>query len=251
MDKSGYTYEQLEQMMTQMYQNTGTGKQNVIYDSMNTILEILLGHHCLFRSRNKRILEISDTVFPLLDSGKGKVRVLGFKFTEGKTLGANTAPQQMGAFRSKNVMTCLVSAFVMSLWYRLDFDTMHGSLTGKRFPDFLKKSDWYNIKVLWSTRTMNSHEPISYNYEASLVKKCLKVINVKFSKLTHLGRCVSARNADAKRVEQSQVRRAGKWRIDTMEKAYMSAYPMEFLHHSAEFGATEQYSLPRDIEPPE
>lgn len=253
MDKSGYLDEQLKEMMVAMYEKTRSSKQNVIYDGINTILELLLGHHLLFRSRNKRNLELSDSVYTVEDTAQGKVPVLGFKFTEGKTLDASTPPQQMGACRNKDVEVCLVSAFAMSLWYRFDFKDQYGLLAGSRAPDFMNKENWYPIKVLWtkSAKSMKEKQPISYNYEALLVRQCLKTVGLQSLKKTHLGRVVSARKADAKRIEECQIRRAGKWRTDSVQNSYLSPYPFEFLHHTGGFEETERYFLPRDIEPPE
>lgn len=248
-----YTEEILGEMIKRLYDKTLEYKPGRIYSAINTGLELLLGHHLLLRSINKRNLELSDAMFTTEICGSMKVPILGFKITQSKTMSGYAAPRKMGCCRNKRVELCLVGAFALSLWYRFDFEDMKGSLTGKHFPDFLKKESWYPIKVLFSknNNSLDLKEPISYKYECSLISNALRDINFQTPKRGHLGRLNQAQVADAKDIEEAQISRAGLWKTNNvLRETYLRNYPFAFILSSGGFQKLEPYFIARDITPP-
>lgn len=245
-----YLPEDAMKMLSYMWNYTGLGKKKEAFEGVNASLELLLGHHLLFRGDNKRNLELSDAVYNVQDTSRGKIPILGFQLTHSKTLGPDGRPRCMGACRSKNVELCLVSAFAFSLWYRFDFKD--GPLHGPRLPNFLDKKSWYPIKVLFSTSGRSSKEncAISYNHEKSLMKKCLASIGFISKKLTHLSRKSNSQGADANQISEEQIMRAGHWTTSALVKYYLSPYPFDYIHFSAGFSPFEPYFIARDIQPP-
>lgn len=249
---STYTIDEFRQMMLNMYKLTGSGKRKDIFDGINSILEFNLGHHLLLRGQSKRSLELSRSSYDFTPISDGKIRVLAFKTTEGKTVSAKTGPQMMAAARSKDVLTCLVAGYVFSLWYRFDFERHYAPLFGEDAPDFLEKKDWYLIKVLFAHKgKARSNGEISYSHENNLVSQCFETIGFRSDKKTHVGRKSGARIADSNSVEEAQVLRAGQWnQSDAYHRSYSSPFPMKFILSSAGFREDEPYVIARNIEPP-
>lgn len=247
-----YTIDNLKAMMVNMYNMTGEGAKKDIYFGINAILEILLGHHLLYRGENKRQAQISDIQFTEYDSERGSVLILGFSSDRGKTNTESNKPHFMGACRHKDVEICLVTATAMSMWYRFDFEDDHAPLSGENRPDFSLTTNWSSIKVLFADSAKSkNNEPISYKYEADLVRLCLRSIGVVLGKTTHLGRQGGARKADANQVEMSQIKLAGGWKKNIINGLFSDSLPFEFIFSSGGFDFDEPYDCLRESEPPE
>ncbi|KAM9940379.1 hypothetical protein OXX80_000156 [Metschnikowia pulcherrima] len=247
-----YTLNNLIDMMINSLERTGSMKRKDIYDGINASLEFLIGHHLLQRGSNKIALELSDTIFTEQDTANGIVPILGFQFIKGKTMDENSLPGLSGVCRNKRVEICLVTAYTMSLWFRFDFHDSYGPLTGENVLDFMKKSKWYDAKVLFSVSPQSKlHQSISPTYANNLATWLFTSIGMVSAKKTHAGRVTNAENADANRICEAQIRRAGRWKLDIFQSRYISAYAYEFIHFSGGFKSEEPYYIARAIDVPE
>ncbi|KAM9916983.1 hypothetical protein OXX80_013409, partial [Metschnikowia pulcherrima] len=249
-----YTLEQIRQMMRNSYELTGkihtpTGKRKKsIYDGVNSVLEVLLGHSCLFRGQTKATLELSVMTYSTEETSKGPIDTLGFEIKRSKT--SQGKSRHMGCFRHRDVELCLVSAIAMSLWYRFDFKDLYAPLAGDRLPDFADKKSWYRVKVLFADSAKSrNNERVSWSYQNSLVEMCLDSIGFKYNKKTHIGRKIGAQMADAYGLAASQVKRAGLWSNEVIDNSYLN-YPFQFMHVTSGHKIEEPYYISRDYMPP-
>lgn len=248
--QSTYTLDLVKRMMIHRLEQTGKGSRTDIHDGVNARLEFLLGHHYLFRSKEKRAVCLSDVLWEEEDTDRGMMRVLGFQFPESNL--PLSSVSKAGSLRHKYVELCFISAFALSLWYRFDFSEQYAPLHGENMPNFLEKENWYPLKVLFTCKGPSpGRVPISYNYNCKLSSDTVASVGFTTVEKTRLGRTVNSQRADAGAVEDVQIKRAGKWSKEAVHNSDGTGYPYEFLHFSAGFKKDEPYYIDRDVDVPE
>lgn len=68
-----YSTSDLIEMLTFMGNLTGKGSKKDAFEGINASLELLVGHHLLFRGDDKRSLELSDTTYTVQETSLGKI----------------------------------------------------------------------------------------------------------------------------------------------------------------------------------
>jgi hypothetical protein len=130
-----------------------------------------------------------------------------------------------GALRNKRPLICMLSGLAFYLLYRWD-------LTDEPFPDFSRRSAWYDIRLLKSN---NAHRTaaLAYNSQRNWVVKAFGYAGVSSQKKTHIGRSSGAKTAELKGVSEAQIRRAGRWNQEQMVGCYLNALPRKFMRTMA------------------
>lgn len=237
MSFSGYLIEQLQQMMIQMHESTGAGTESAVYEGIDAILSFLLGHHLLFDSRLKSKVQLSNSIYGEMPGPQGIMPLLGFEVLTNVNSRGKKEFRIMGAARHKQVELCLVSAYTLSLWFRFDFE--NGPLAGDKRPNFLDRNSWNCHKLLFQP---NTNEPISADYDAQLIQKCLDSIGLSV-------RGNSPKSVLA-RVEEYQSSRAGPLERDVVENGSHSYLPLPFILFSSGFPKQQPYYISRNVTPP-
>ncbi|CAH6719404.1 hypothetical protein CLIB1444_02S07800 [[Candida] jaroonii] len=241
-----YDYEMLSKIIIEQYNKTGSPERKDQTDAINTILELLLGHHLLIRGDNKRGMELSDMDFEIHKTKKGKTPILTAGVVKEKTMHGVDGARKAGAARNEHVEVCLVTIFALSLYYRFDVQDDKYKLLGKKNPiDFTKKENWYRYKVMFSTSSGDVNT-ISYNYEHSLSSQAFLSENFFPIKSTHLGRANQPMAAEAADISIDEISKAGHWTNAALDVSYLKGLPYKFIHFSANFDDDETYFLPRD-----
>lgn len=240
-----YTIDQFKEMLAKLYEATFS-QENVV-NAINQLIVGHLGHHLLFGGNNIKKIELSDLVYSIQDTGHGKVPFLGVQFPRGNSLNSKSSPGLLGVCRNKDVEICLISSIAMSLWFRFDFP--EGPLYGKNAPDFMDKSNWYDLKLLFGEEA-DTRKEICRRHLLKLMKTFFKTINFKSEKETHIGRVTQSERARAHGVHNSQILRQSGLFHDILEAMYISSFAYDFVHFSGGFSLEEVYFIARDIPVP-
>ena len=120
-----------------------------------TLLDILLGHYMLTRGGDRRSAEISD-LFTFEFKGEGPTRCIPLILTT-RTSKQNqhSRVETIGALRNKKPLICVLGGLAFYLLYRW-------GIGDETFPDFSKRSAWYNIRLIKSS-TGDREAAFSYN----------------------------------------------------------------------------------------
>ena len=107
----------------------------------------------------------------------------------------------------------MLSGLAFYLLYRWD-------LSDEAFPDFSRRSAWYNIRLIKGT-TKDPKAAFSYNSQRDWVAKAFQYVGISSNKKTYIGRSSAAQMAELKGVGQYQIRRAGRWNQEQMVGCYL------------------------------
>ena len=217
----GYNDNEFEAVCRELWTRGATSPEC----HLRTLVDILLGHYMLTRGGDRRVAEISD-LFTFEFPGEGPTRCLPLIFTtrEGKE-NQHGRLETIGALRNKKPLTCMLSGLAFYLLYRWD-------IGGEPFPDFSKRSMWYNIRLIKSS-TANRTTAICYTTQRDWVAKAFRYAGIYSHKKTHIGRSSGAQTAELKGVSEAQIRRAGRWNQEQMVGCYLSSLPRKFMRAMA------------------
>ena len=190
----------------------------------------------LIHSEARRSAEISD-LFTFKFKSKGPTRCMPLIFTTraGKQ-NQHGRLETIGALRNKkNPLICMLSGLAFYLLCRWD-------LGDEAFPDFSKRSAWYNIKLIKSS-TKDSKAAFSYNSQRNWVAKAFQYAGIFSQKTTYIGRIAGAKLAELKGASEDQIRRAGRWNQEQMVGCYLNSLPRKFMRimagHPPQMGCFE------------
>ena len=151
----------------------------------------------LTRGGDRRSAEISD-LFTFEFKGEGPTRCMPLIFTTraGKQ-NQHGRLETIGALRNKKPLICMLSGLAFYLFY-------HWDLSDEPFPDFSKRSAWYNIRLIKSSAG-DRETAFSYNSQREWVAKAFQAVGVFSQKKTHIGRSAGAKTAELKGVSKDQI----------------------------------------------
>lgn len=211
-------------------------EQKTVKD-LRSSLSFLLSHFCLLRGESARKAELPDLqVVNVEGEGAGSCPAIVLVMRQGKT--NKFGRLEIGAcLRNKRVEIC---PFMMLGTYL--FARFH--LEGEPFPTFEQSSDWFNIKVL--KHKQNPKEEWTYHSHLGAITKAFKACQITSSKKTHVNRGSSARMADLQGVNESDIRRMGRWNNSSMNGAYLTGLPRGMMRSLAGFPQQGTFHLPRN-----
>src|SRR5208282_174721 len=227
----GYTEDEFERVCYELWAQGDSSPEC----HFRTWVDILLGHYMLTRGGDRRSAEISD-LFTFEFKGEGPTRCMPLIFTTraGKQ-NQHGRLETIGALRNKNPLICMLSGLAFYLLCRWD-------LGDEAFPDFSKRSAWYNIKLIKSS-TKDPKAAFSYNSQREWVAKAFQYAGIISLKITYSGRCAGAKLAEVKGVSEDQIRRAGRWNQEQMVGCYLNSLPRKFMRimagHPPQMGCFE------------
>ena len=196
----------------------------------------MLGHYMLTRRGDRRLAEISD-LFTFEFKGEGPTQCMPLIFTTraGKQ-NQHGRLETIGALRNKKPLICMLSGLAFYLLCRWD-------LGEEGFPDFSKRSAWYDIKLIKASSTKDPKAAFSYNSQREWVAKAFQYAGISSQKKTHIGRSAAAKLAELKGVKEDQIRRAGRWNQEQMVGCYLNSLPRKFMRvmagHPPQMGCFE------------
>lgn len=202
----------------------------------------LLSHFCLLRGESARQAEFPDLqVVNLEDEGIGKCPALVLIMRQGKT--NKFGRLEIGAcMRNAKVEICPFMMLGTYFFARFHFEN-------EPFPSFQRSEDWYNYKVLLASKSDPTAE-MSYNSHRDAIQKAFTACKITSSKKTHLARGAAARMADLQGVNESEIRRMGRWNNSSMNGAYLTGLPREIMRSLAGFPQKGMFFLQRNtVEP--
>jgi hypothetical protein len=231
----GYTEDEFENICHKLWAQ-GTASPECHF---RTLVDILLGHYILTRGGDRRAAEISDFfTFEFKDEGPTICMPLIFTTRAGKENQFGHL-ETIGALRNKKPLICMLGGLAFYLLCRWD-------LGDEPFPDFSKRSLWYNIR-LFKSHTGDPRTAFSYNSQRDWVAKAFRYAGISSQKKTHIGRSSGAKLAELKGVSQEQIRRAGRWNQEQMTGCYLNCLPRKFMRvmagHPPQIGC---YEVSRD-----
>ena len=227
----GYTEDEFESVCRELWSRGSSSPEC----HFRTLVDILLGHYMLTRGGDRRSAEISD-LFTFEFKGEGPTRCMPLIFTTraGKQ-NQHRRLETIGALRNKKPLICMLSGLAFYLLYRWD-------ISDEPFPDFSKRSAWYNIRLITSS-TRGREAAFSYNSQRDWVTKAFQYISVFPQKKTHIGQSTGAKTVELKGVSEDQIRCAGKWNQEQMVDCYLNSLPREFMRtmagHAPQMGCFE------------
>ena len=227
----GYTEDEFENVCRELWSRGRSSPEC----HFRTLVDILLGHYMLTRGGDRRSAEISD-LFTFEFKGEGPTRCMPLIFTTraGKQ-NQHGRLETIGALRNKKPLICLLSGLAFYLLYRWD-------ISDEPFPDFSKRSAWYNIRLIKSS-TRDREAAFSYNSQREWVTKAFEYVSIFSQKKTHIGRSAGAKTAELKGVSEDQIRRASRWNQEQMVGCYLNSLPREFMRtmagHAPQMGCFE------------
>ena len=142
-------------------------------------MDILLGYYMLTCGGDRRSTEILD-LFTFEFKGEGPMRYMPLIFIicAGKQ-NQHGRLETIGALCNKKPLICMLSGLAFYLLYCWD-------LSDEPFPDFSKRSAWYNIRLIKSS-TRDREAAFSYNLQREWVAKAFQYVGVFSQKKTHIG----------------------------------------------------------------
>ena len=135
-----------------------------------TLVDILLSHYMLTRGGDRRSAEISD-LFTFEFKGEGPTQCMPLIFTTraGKQ-NQHSRLETIGALRNKKPLICMLSGLAFYLLCRWD-------LGDEAFPDFSKRSAWYNVQLIKRTAG-DPKAAFSYNSQREWAAKAFQYAGV-------------------------------------------------------------------------
>jgi hypothetical protein len=229
----GYTEDEFEKVCHELWAQGDSSLEC----HFRTWVDILLGHYMLTRGGDRRSAEISD-LFTFEFKGEGPTQCMPLIFTTraGKQ-NQHGRLETIGALRNKKPLICMLSGLAFYLLCRWD-------LGDEAFPDFSKRSAWYDIRLIkGTTGASDPKAAFSYNSQRDWVAKAFQYASIFSQKKTHIGRSAGAKMAELKGVSEDQIRRAGRWNQEQMVGCYLNALPRKFMRimagHPPQMGCFE------------
>jgi hypothetical protein len=185
----------------------------------------LVSHFGLMRGDNIRKLELAD-MFSINFENEGVTPCLALVLvlSHGKTnrfYKIEYAPM----IRNKHVEICPIGS--LALWF---FERFH--IQDEPPPNLTSNDLWFPIKSFPSSA---SSEEISYSTHRKAVSEAFTKIGLNSHAKTQACRRSGAQMAELGGVEESQVRRLGRWADGTMENVYLSRFPRDGIRIMAGF----------------
>jgi len=114
-----------------------------------------------------------------------------------------------------------------------------------KFPSFRQPEDYYYLYVFPGSVKV-PERPLSYHTQFDWNKRMFGAVGIHVKEKTHSARKQSVRHAELSSVEETQIRRAGRWNTDAMTGVYLSYLPRAFMRSIAGFPKEGKgYFLPR------
>jgi hypothetical protein len=168
----GYTVHELISV-SRYFMNANT------CDGIRNKFDFLFGHSLLSRGENKRLIQLPDLfLLELMNEGPTPCFALVATMSQGKT-NQHGRIEYGAVIRHYNVETCPISALALYFFARFEMEE-------EEFPDFTRRSDWYDIRVLKGGKSRT--ESISYNTQYKSYKKAFAAVGIHSSKVTHINR---------------------------------------------------------------
>jgi hypothetical protein len=217
----GYSESEFERVCHELWAHSSTSTEC----HFRTLVDLLFGHYLLTRGGDRRAAEISD-LFTFEFAGEGSTRCMPLIFTTraGKQ-NQHGRLETAGAYRNRKPLICLLGGLAFYLLYRWD-------LGGEPFPDFSRRSTWYDIRLIKGNGTERT-TAFSYNSQREWVVKAFAYAGITSQKKTHVGRSSGARTAELKGISEDQIRRAGRWNQEQMVGCYLNSLPRKFMRTMA------------------
>lgn len=112
-------------------------------------------------------------------------------------------------------------------------------------------ADWYPIKVLRSAPPKSATDELPYQTHLDGVNGAFKACGLKTRHKTHCGRGSGAIMADLAGAPENDIRRAGRWNMQVIDKSYLTTLPRSVMRAHAGFpGKPGRFRLARDVPPP-
>jgi hypothetical protein len=123
-------------------------------------------------------------------------------------------------------------------------------ITNEGFPCFTTNKHWFDLKIAKGVQT---NRPLTYSSQLNAINRAFKACHISSSKKTHAGRGSGARHAEIDGATEDQLRRHGRWNMQSMEACYLNSLPRKSIRIINGFPEEKgHYWLPRsDICPPE
>lgn len=200
-------------------------------------LSFLLSHFCLLRGESARKAELPDLqLVDIENEGSGACPAMVLVMRQGKT--NKYGRLEIGAcLRNARVEIC---PFMMLGAYF--FSRFH--IEGEPFPTFARSRNWFNIKILKHTQDPSTEW--TYNSHLAAIDKAFKACKITSSKKTHVNRGAAARMADLQGVDESDIRRMGRWNNSSINGAYLTGLPRGIMRSLAGFPQQGTFFLPRN-----
>lgn len=207
--------------------------------NLRNSLAFLLSHYCLLRGESARKAELPDLQVVNLE-GEGSVRcpAMVLVMRQGKT--NKHGKLEVGAcLRNARVEICPFMMLGTYFFARFQMDN-------EPFPNFGRSENWFNVKVLKHLSDPTEEWPYSSHHKA--IENAFVACNITSSKTTHVGRGAAARMADLQGVQESDIRRMGRWNNSSMNGAYLTGLPRGIMRALAGFPSEQggAFFLPRD-----
>lgn len=122
---------------------------------------------------------------------------------------------------------------------------------GSSFPSLNSSRDWFDLKVIRSGKGPTD-ALTSTTYRAA-VKAAQEKAGISASALTHIFRKGGAILAELGGASKADIRQAGRWNTQVMERVYLTTLPQETMRSHAGFAASgREFYIKRDVPvPPE
>jgi len=243
---------ELERTLEMLFKSGG-------YVDMRTRMDLLWGTMMMLRSQDRLNATFPDlfTVDAIGESqlrdsfgNKGNVPMLLLRLRQGKTNKEDKA-QYGVVFRHKRLELCSVSGMAFYFFYRYH-------LSSQPWPDFdeIPDSDndspgWYKLRVF--AKEEDGFEAITYTSHKNVCNNAFRRADCQILTGTHVCRREGCKLADALEIDDSSMRRLGRWDHSRMTQHYSSGIPRRGARELAGHGADEgHYFLIREsVEPSE
>lgn len=126
--------------------------------------------------------------------------------------------------------------------------------SGESFPTFETRQSWYNIKLLLNNSKKATNEtPLGDDAHRAAVSKVLKSVNVRSIAITHLRRKAGSHFLQINGLSREELRIAGHWNMDVIDKHYVDTLPRAAMRLFAGFDPRiNHFHIVRaTIQPPE
>lgn len=215
----GYTEEEFERVCHELWAHSSDAPEC----HLRTLVDLLLGEYMLGRGCDRRATKISNlSTFEFEDEGPTRCMPLIFTTWAG-TQNQHGRLEAAGALRNRKPAICMLSGLAFYLLSRWD-------LTEEPFPDFSRRSAWYDIQLI---KGADPTTALSYNSQRDWVVKAFAYVGIASKTKTNTSRSSGAKTAELKGVSEDQICRAGRWNQEQMISCYLDSLPWRFMRMMA------------------
>ena len=210
---------------------------------LRTAVDFLMGHNMLLRGESRRMTQLADLfTVELTNEGPTPCFPMVLIMGNGKT-------NQMGwieyaaVVRHRSPLLCTMGQVAFYLFHQWN-------VAGEPLPQFHRREEWYALHLI---KGEDAHNPISYETQLDWINRVYSGTGLAALKKTHAGRANGARHAELAGVDESQIRRAGRWSNDALSQCYLTNIPRKFVRAMAGFDSRTvgNFYLPRaKVAPP-